>query len=221
MIALQLQQRIIENKDWATLLFLLCFVIIAIVKSLFEVQFNEFLKLPFSKKYNSTYKDSSNLYIGFTISLFFVQIIAFSFLIQVILSYYEYTQKTNWITFIQIFTTLTIFVLIKFYIEKIIANVFNIEEFLDVFNLKKVTYRTYIGLIILPIVIILYYNSMLNVNIIKFFLVTIVVTMVYFYITSILYYQKLILGKIFYFILYLCTLEIGPYYILYHWLTKK
>ncbi|MFT5753613.1 MAG: hypothetical protein ACI924_000831 [Flavobacterium sp.] len=221
MTELQLEQRIIENKDWATLLFLLCFVVIAIIKYLFEVQFNEFLRLPFSKKYTATYKDTSNLYSAFTISMFFVQLISFSFLIQITLSYFEYTTKANWITFIQIFTTLFVAILIKFNIEKIVATIFDIEDFLEVFNLKKVTYRTYIGLIFLPIVILLYYNNFLSVGIISAFLAIIGVGMIYFYFLSIITYQKQILGKIFYFILYLCTLEIGPYYLLYHWFTKK
>lgn len=221
MIVLQLQQRIIENKDWATLLFLLCFVVIAIIKYLFEIQFNEFLRLPFSKKYTSTYKDTSNLYSAFTISMFFVQLISFSFLIQIILSYFDYTTKANWITFIQIFITLFVAILIKFYVEKIVATIFDIEDFLEIFNLKKVTYRTYIGLIFLPIVILLYYNNFLSVGIISIFLAIIGVGMIYFYFLSIITYQKQILSKIFYFILYLCTLEIGPYYLLYHWFTKK
>jgi hypothetical protein len=221
MIALQLQERIIENKDWATLLFLLSFVVIVIIKSQFEVQFSEFLKLPFSKKYNSTYKDASNLYSTFTISLFFVQLISFSFLIQIILSYSSQTTKASWVTFIQIFTALFVGIFIKFYIEKIIATIFDIEEILEAFNLKKVTYRTYIGLISLPIVILLYYNNFLFIEIIYSFLFLIGIGLAYFYFLSLLYYQKLILSKIMYFILYLCTLEIAPYYLLFHWLTKK
>lgn len=221
MILLQLQQRVIENKDWATLLFIICFVIIAINKSLFENQFNEFIRLPFSKKYSATYKDTSNLYSTFTVTLFFVQLISYSFLIQIILSYFDLTTKDNWITFIQIFTAISASILIKFYIEKIVANIFNIEEFLETFNLKKVTFRTYIGLLFLPIVILLYYNNFLSIGIIRAFIVIIGLGMVYFYFLSILNYQKLILSKIFYFILYLCTLEIGPYYFLYHWFTKK
>ncbi|MCD8518719.1 MAG: DUF4271 domain-containing protein, partial [Flavobacterium sp.] len=34
-------------------------------------------------------------------------------------------------------------------------------------------------------------------------------------------YQNLLLRKIFYFILYLCTLEIAPYYFIYNWFTKN
>lgn len=221
MIALELQQRTIENKDWATLLFIICFVIIAIIKSLFENQFSEFIRLPFSKKYTATYKDTSNLYSTFTITLFFVQLISYSFLVQIILSYFKFTTKDNWISFIQIFTGLFVAILIKFYIEKIVANIFNIEEFLETFNLKKVTYRTYIGILLLPFVILIYYNTFLSIEIIWAFIVITGLFIMYFYFLSILIYQKLILSKIFYFILYLCTLEIGPYYFLYHWFTKK
>ena len=34
-------------------------------------------------------------------------------------------------------------------------------------------------------------------------------------------YQNLLIRKIFYFILYLCTLEIAPYYFIYNWFTKN
>ncbi len=221
MIAIELQERILINKDWATILFFLCFVVIAINKVTFESQFLDFLQLPFSKKYETTYKDASNLFSGFTVSLFVVQLISYSFLIQIILSYYNYTTKANWIVFIQIFTALFVFILVKFYIEKIIATIFDIEEFLDAFNLKKVNFRTFIGLVFLPFVIFLYYNDFLSATMILVFLVIIGLGMIYFYFLALLNYQNIILDKLFYFILYLCTLEIGPYYFLYHWFIKK
>ncbi|RZJ46716.1 MAG: DUF4271 domain-containing protein, partial [Flavobacterium sp.] len=34
-------------------------------------------------------------------------------------------------------------------------------------------------------------------------------------------YQNAIIGKLFYFILYLCALEIAPYYFMYYWITKE
>jgi hypothetical protein len=41
-----LEQRVIENKDWATILFVVCFMaLIAVTKTFFEARFNEFLKL--------------------------------------------------------------------------------------------------------------------------------------------------------------------------------
>ena len=63
------QERIIENKDWATVLFVLSFVIIAVTKSTFETRFTDFSKLIVSDKYNKIYKESSQLFSWFNIAL--------------------------------------------------------------------------------------------------------------------------------------------------------
>lgn len=146
MIDYLLHPRITENKDWATFLFLLSFIIIAFTKSVFENRFNDFINLIFSDKYIKVYRDSSHLKSGFTISLFLVQVISLAFFIQLSLHIFGYASKTDWILYIQITTFLIFFILSKFLIEKIIATSFNIEEFVEQFNLQKVTYRTYIGL---------------------------------------------------------------------------
>mgnify|MGYP003561969388 FL=1 len=215
-----LHPRITESKDWATVLFVLSFAIIAVTKSVFENRFGDFANLIFSNKYNKVYRDSSHLKSGFTISLFFVQVISLAFFIQISLSYFGHASKTDWILYIQIFTFLTFFVLSKYLIEKIIATSFNIEEFMEQFNLQKVTYRTYIGLIILPLNIILFYYDSFSRNIPLVIIAIIIVINVLTYLISIKNYQNLIFGKLFYFILYLCALEISPYYFMYYWFTK-
>src|SRR6476620_5733946 len=154
-----LSSRLIESKDWATLLFVLCFAIIAFSRTAFEKRFSDFARLIISDKYIKVYRDSSNLMSGFTILLFVVQLIALSFFIQLMLSHFGYATKTDWVLFIRIVTLLGVFILSRFLIDKIIATSFNIEEFAEQFNLQKVSYRTYIGLLILPIDIVLFYND--------------------------------------------------------------
>jgi hypothetical protein len=215
-----LQLRTIENNDWATLLFVLSFATIAFTKSIFENRFGDFANLIFSDKYVKVYRDSSHLKSGFTISLFFVQVISFAFFIQLSLSNFGKALKTDWILYIQIITFLIFFILSKYLIEKIIATAFDIEEFVEQFNLQKVTYRTYIGLFILPINIILFYYDSLSKNMVLLFIAIVIGANVISYLISIKNYQNLILGKLFYFILYLCTLEIAPYYFMYYWFTK-
>lgn len=215
-----LHPRIIENKDWATALFVLSLILIALTKSVFENRFNDFTKLIYSDKYIKMYRDSSHLMSGFTIALFVVQIISFAFFLQLFLSYYGRASKSDWMLFIQLFTFITYFVLAKFLIEKIIATAFKIEEFMEQFNLKKVTYRTYIGLIILPIDLILYYFDTFSKNIfLPIFTIALIIN-IFTYLLTIKNYQSLIMGKLFYFILYLCALEIAPYYFMYYWFTK-
>ena len=220
MIETILHPRIIESKDWATVLFVLSFGIIAITKSVFENRFADFTNLIYSNKYIKVYKDNTNLKSGFTLSLSFVQVISLAFFVQITLSYFGYASKTDWLLYIQIFTFLVFFILSKYLIEKIIATSFNIEDFMDQFNLQKVTYRTYIGLFILPFNIILFYYDSFSRNIPLIIIAIILITNALTYLISIKNYQNIIFGKLFYFILYLCALEIAPYYFMYYWFTK-
>lgn len=221
MIESVLNSRIVENKDWATILFILGFALIVITKSAFEVRFNDFKNLIVSDKYIKVYKDSSNLLSGFTILLFFVQLISIAFFIQLIMHYLGNASKTDWVLFVQIITFLTVFILSKFLIEKIIATTFDIEEFTEQFNLQKVSYRTYISILILPIDIILYYNNFLSINLIYGIIAIVLTLNIATYFISLKNYQNLLIGKLFYFILYLCALEIAPYYFMYYWITKN
>ena len=221
MTIFQLSERILINKDWATLLFVLSIAIIALNKTLFSVRFNEFMKLGYSDKYNKIYKDTSNLLSWFTISMFVIQLISFSFFILLLLSYFDYTQTDNYITFIQIITFLFVFILSKFLIEKIIGTSINSESLVDQFNLIKVNYRAFLGYVLLPINIVLYYNSWPIKAVFYIILSVLLLYNIFTYFFLVKTYQKIILGKLFYFILYLCTLEIVPYYFIYYWVTKK
>jgi len=220
MIENVLHPRVIENKEWATVLFVLSFATVALTKSVFENRFSDFINLIFSDKYTKVYRDSIHLKSGFTVSLFFIQIVSLAFFIQLSMSHLGYASKTDWIQYIQITTFLIFFILSKFFIDKIIATAFNMEEFVDQFNLQKVIYRTYIGLFLLPINVILFYNESISSTILLFITALILIINVLTYTISIKNYQKLIFSKLFYFILYLCALEIAPYYFMYYWFTK-
>lgn len=209
------------GKDWATILFVLCFGLIAINRAVFETRFAEFIKLAVSDKYTKIYKDSGNLLSWFTISLFFIQVVSFTFLLQFLLDYFKLADKTSWVSFIQLFTFVAVFILAKYLIEKIIATSFNIEEFNEQFNLQKVNYRTYIGLILLPVNVVLFYNDAIHPIVLYVIITVILAASIFSYLISLRMYQNLILGKLFYFILYLCALEIAPYYFMYYWFTKS
>ncbi|MET0760497.1 MAG: DUF4271 domain-containing protein [Flavobacterium sp.] len=221
MIETVLHPRIIENKDWATILFIMSFALIAVTKSVFENRFSEFSRLLVSDKYIKIYRDTSQLMSWFNITLFIVHLISFAFFIQLILHYFGYVSKTDWLIYIQIITFLGVFILSKYLIEKIIATSFNIEEFIEQFNLQKVSYRTYIGLLLLPINIILFYNNNVSKTLIFSLIAIVLIINLLTYLVSLKNYQNLLFSKMFYFILYLCALEIAPYYFMYYWFTKS
>lgn len=224
---IELKNRLLDFNDWAIALFVICFVIIAINRSVYYTRFIEFSRIAVSEKYLKIYRDTSNLSSSFTISLFFVQLVSFSFFILLFINQFtsnlkgEIISKNNFIVYIQIFTFLSIFILSKYLIEKIISIVFGIEDFMEQFNLQKVGYRVYFGVLLLPLVLILYYNPINS----KILYITIAVILLFFniltYFKIIRLFQNAMLRKIFYFILYLCTFEIAPYYFMYYWITKN
>ena len=218
----QLATRNFVNQDWATVLFVLALILIAANRNVFSVRFNEFLKLAYTDKYSKIYKDTSNLLNWFTVSMFFIQLISYSFFILLILSKYDIAKHTNYITFIQIITFLSVYLLSKILLEKIAGTTLGSESIVDQFNLYKINYRSFLALILLPITMFLYYNY----NVFEKYVFTILIGFVvlynvFSYFNLIKNYQNLIVGRLFYFILYLCTLEIAPYYFMYYWLTKK
>jgi hypothetical protein len=221
MIALELHPRIIENKDWATLVFLFALAFIVIAKGAFESRFNDFIRLIVSDKYIKIYRESSHLMSGFNVLLVAVNLISLSFFIQLVFYHLDYGEKTDWVLFIRIFTMLSVFIFSKFLIEKIIATIFGIEEVIEQFSLQKVTFRTYMGLLLLPVTFMLFYSDYIT-NFIIYSIIIILLTInLLAYFISLKIYQNFIFSKFFYFILYLCALEIAPYYFIYYLITKN
>jgi hypothetical protein len=221
MIAQELHPRIIENKDWATLVFLFAIAFIVIAKGAFESRFNDFIRLIVSDKYIKIYRESSHLISGFNVLLVAVNLITLSFFIQLVICHLHYGEKTDWILFIRIFTLLSVFIFSKFLIEKIIAAIFDIEEVIEQFSLQKVTFRTYMGLFLFPVTLMLFYSYYIT-NFIIYSIIIILLTInLLAYFISLKIYQNFIFSKFFYFILYLCALEIAPYYFIYYLITKN
>ncbi|NMH28554.1 DUF4271 domain-containing protein [Flavobacterium silvaticum] len=216
-----LHLRAFTNTDWATAVFLMCFALIAVTRSAFEMRFAEFSRLVISDKYIKVYRDNSNLMSWFNVALFLMHLVSFAFFIQLILSHYGYGEKTDWVLFVRVFTFLGAFILSKFLVEKIIGVCFNGEEFVEQFNLVKVSYRTYLGLFLLPIDIILFYSNNFPQWILSGMIAIILGVNILTYVLSIRSYQNVLIGRLFYFILYLCALEIAPYYFMYYWFTKS
>jgi hypothetical protein len=142
-----------------------------------------------------------------------------AFFIQLVAVKYELAVKSDWVLFIRIATLLTVFILVKYLIEKIVATIFGIEEIMDEYNLTKVNYRTYVGLLLLPITVVMFYNDgFSNILIVLFLLIAI---NLFTYVITFVRYQNYVLSKLFYFILYLCAFEIAPYYFVYYLIKKN
>jgi hypothetical protein len=214
-----LQYRAYEIQDWTTIVFVSCFAILAIVRNLFENRFQDYMRLLINDKYLKIYKDRAQILSWFNILLFGIQIVSFGFFITLCLRSFGYINNINGFVFTQVVIVLTGFILIKFLLEILISKSFGIEEFMEHFNLQKVSYRTLLGLWLLPLNIILYYNDIFNKKLSQIFIYIILIISALVYFNILNRFKSLLLSRVFYFILYLCTLEIAPYYFIYYWLA--
>ena len=221
--------RNLDQNEWALALFVLAFFLLAVVKSTYENRFEAFIKLVISNKYIKSYRDRSNLLTSFTIFIFFANILSSSFLVHLFVAHFSSTfsdfdyhfAKNNWVLFIRIFTSLTLFVLIKYLIEKIVVTLFGIEELADQFNIQKVSYKAFTGILFLPLTLILFYNNTLTQLYFYYSAGAFLLINVVFYLIILRNFRKIIFRNLFYFILYLCTLEIAPYYFIYYLIKKN
>ena len=215
---LQLIERATQNNSWVAFVFIGSFLLVIILKSVFEKQFNDFLSLLNTNKYINLYSEENLNW--FSIILIIIQLISFSFFIQIILGNLGYLNKNDFVSFIQIFTFLSLFISLKYVIEKSVAYLFGIQDFYNRFLFQQASYKMYLGLGLLFLTFVMFYGKTPIQNITYLFIGVFIILNLIIHLISYRIFQKEIIGNLFYFILYLCTLEIAPYYFTYYWLTK-
>jgi len=147
----------------------------------------------------------------FNLLLFIPQLITFSLLLWVALPYFDPQHQIN---FYLILPFLILFILFKFYLEKLIATIFDINRFTESFHFHKVTYRNLSSLLLLPLISLFIYSNLSSKIALYAILLSFCLLNVIAFILTLRNHQKLIQKHLFYFILYLCTLEIAPYLLL-------
>ena len=210
-----MELRLVENKDWIILIFVSVFVLLAIVKTKFPRRFHEFTLLPITNKYFSVAGKSSEVTHPFSLLLFIVQAISFSLFICLVLTVGKGNFNNTPILFLQVFTGYTLIILAKYYVEKLIAHVFDIEKLVQDYLYEKLSYINLMSIIFIVANLILFFIYFPDGTTINFVIVGFVFLYVIALISSIKKNTTLILRNFLYFILYLCALEFAPYVILY------
>ena len=207
--------REIISNEWFTVLIVLGMIAVTMSKQLFPARFNDFITVLGNSKYLKIYSRDQKFIDGFDSLIFFNLIISLS--IFGFLAYSNLVEpiKFEIISFAKIIFGVASLVLIKVLFERLIASLFEIDKLIDQYRGQKTSYLNFSGIVILPINVLLLYaitpsKLILAISIGLIFLINFVGL-----VTSFKNHQKLILSNLFYFILYLCALEIGPYLILY------
>ena len=204
--------RIIESLDWVTLIMGGCILIIAILKVIYPKRFNDFIRLPVSNNYFLAKGKSEELRHPFSILLFVIQLISISLFVNL---FFLEKGKANVLLFLQILFVVFVFIIVKTSIEKIIGTIFSIEKLIDHYIYEKLSYRNFLSLLLIITNLIFYFSIKPDLN--TLLILTGILFLVNMLILSYSYknYRSLIFSNLFYFLLYICALEISPYLILY------
>ena len=204
--------RIIESLDWVTLIMVGCILIIAILKVIYPKRFNDFIRLPVSNNYFLAKGKSEELRHPFSILLFVIQLISISLFVNL---FFLEKGKANVLLFLQILFVVFVFIIVKTSIEKMIGAIFSIEKVIDHYIYEKLSYRNFLSLLLIITNLIFYFSIKPALNILL--ILTGILFLVNMLILSYSYknYRSLIFSNLFYFLLYICALEISPYLILY------
>jgi hypothetical protein len=221
MIFWQLLPRLQDPGYWVPYVVLMGILLLALARNVFEARFFEFLRMAFSDKYIKVYRDPSYLLTSYSIFLFIVQLCSFSMLIMLLLDHLGITERTNLRYFIRVFVMLFSGILIKFLLDRILGVIFKFEEMIDQFNLNKLTYRSYVGMLLFPLVCALFFVDHINNTLLYSLIIVILSINLITYLLSLRNYQNAVFGKFLYFILYLCLVEFSPYLLIYFLILKN
>ena len=208
--------RNITQLDWITLVITGCFFALAVLKYIYPRKFEDFLLIISSDKFFSdTIKGYSYINI-FSNVLLYIQWIITSLFIYIGYCYYAGVNlETSYITYFYILCGYVVFDLSKIVVERFIGYLVGLKELIKIYTYRKIMFKNFIGLILIIFCTILIYNYEYLQSYYSIFLAI----SIFIYALSILFtvrkFQSEILHQPSYFILYFCTLEIAPYYVMY------
>ena len=208
--------RNIESLDWVTLTIFLGLVLLALSKYLFSTVFKNFVQLPFNNRYIAMTKKRGRLFSGFHILITLFQLISFTLFIYLSRNSLDHRDLTFYPTMLWIMLLLIVgFIVTKIVLQ--LANGFFFErpELMRDMIFQKISYFNYSALIaFLGCCYLTYIQTHTSIAIYVSFGLILFINFIGL-INAIRNTQKLIMANLFYFILYLCTLEIAPLLIFY------
>ncbi|WP_353936403.1 DUF4271 domain-containing protein [uncultured Olleya sp.] len=208
--------RVVNTYDILTLTLIGCLLLVTLSKVLFTKRFVDFSKLLFSSRYINYYAKEQRFVDVFEALLFLNFSLNIGLLLYIILNYYNTIQQIDLFKY-SLFIAL--FLIVKVLFEKVIATLLNIDTLIETYVFHKLTYRNFSGLLLIPINTLLIYSVLPNPTIllvvITILFITLTIGVIQFIKTNLNLFKK----NLFYFILYLCTLEIAPYVVIYQFIT--
>ncbi|NRB84629.1 MAG: DUF4271 domain-containing protein [Winogradskyella sp.] len=203
------------THEWFTLFTMFGFITIASAKYMNTTRFNDFISVIGNSKYLKIYSKDQKFIDVFDGLLFLNLVFSASIFIFFAYSHFGSSQSFKLVPFLKLLFSVSTIIIIKTLLERLIGSLFDIDSIIDNYLFQKITFKNYSGLLFLIAnLFLLYTNSYPKIIIISVISLICLINLIGF-IASFKTHQKTINSNLFYFLLYLCALEIAPYVLLY------
>ncbi|RAJ18115.1 DUF4271 domain-containing protein [Olleya aquimaris] len=212
--------RDLYNVDILTLIIMGCLLLIAVSKTSFPKRFDQFTLLLFNSRYSNLYIKDQRFFDIFEGLLFFNLLLNIGLLVYSYLTFH-YLDSISQLDIFKYAILIGLFIVLKVLFERLLSSVLDIEAIIDKYLFQKISFRNFIGLLLLPINAVLIYTFKPDQTV--FYIVFSVILLILFFGLFLFVKNNLNTFKksLFYFILYLCALEIAPYVVLYKIIVTK
>ncbi|WP_339894955.1 DUF4271 domain-containing protein [uncultured Algibacter sp.] len=213
--------RHIVSNELFTILLVIGLIIVAIAKLTSPKRFEDFILVLANDKYLKIYSRDQKFFDKFDALLFTNLILSVSVFFFIVYKQITETHSLSSSTMFKLTFSIGVFILIKVLIERLIGSLFEIDKLIDQYLFQKISFKNYLGILLLPINALLLYSFQPTMPIIYGVFFILFIVNIIGLISSFKTHQSLIKNNLFYFILYLCALEIAPYIILYKVFISK
>ncbi len=207
--------RHIVSNEIFTILLVIGLFIVAIAKLAAPKRFDDFILVLGNDKYLKIYARDQKFFDKFDALLFTNLVLSVSVFCFIVFKQVNETNTISGNTMFKLTFSIGVFILIKVLIERLIGSVFEIDKLVDQYIFQKISFKNYLGILLLPLNALLLYSFQPTLPIIYGIISLLLLVNIIGLISSFKTHQSLIKNNLFYFILYLCALEIAPYIILY------
>lgn len=213
---LEFTLRNFNTNDWITAVLLLIISLLIFAKLQHQDKFNKTLQLFYNNRYFLNYSKESNRTINaFNITFQVIQWLSFSLIGYLLIDKWSGFRNLEFsISFWNFFIFIAAFFAGKLIIIKIIGSVFRFQKLQNDLIFFKVSYLNLIAIYLLPLTAYLVYGKFINNYIVNISLGYTLFLFLFTYGLILVNNKKIIYANIFYFILYICTLEIAPFLII-------
>ncbi len=207
--------RTFESFDWITLLLLGSLVLMVVIKNQFYNRFLNFIILPFNNKYIFMFNKKEPLMNWFQVFFGVFQIsnlALFLFFIWKLFS--PHGDESYTLIFPIILVAILIFEMVKLFLQLGNGFIFGNYRIISEIIFNKLSYLNHSSLLMFIANVILAYVLKDSKIVVYFAVFLILLINVIGWVNVVRIHQKFITNNFFYFILYLCALEIAPFIIL-------